>query len=152
MTSKRRGRPKGARNEATIVREVGRMPTTITQGEEKMQVTIAEAMVRLLERRTMTGDVPADRLLAKLRARIAPRDEDEKPAILLVPEPLDQDEWIRRAEICNQFTEQPGMPEPPPGSTLEGPPAHRSSRSGQSLRLGPSSNPPRTNLRGRLIR
>ena len=153
MTRKaKKGRPKGSRNERTIVREVARMQTTISEAGKEERVAIAEVMVRLLERRTMTGDVAADRLLAKLRQRVAPEDEGNKPAFLLVPEPLDAAEWIRRAEIRNGFIEPPLMPPAPPG-TIPGPqPPSRPSGSGRPPGSPPPDKPPPPSLRGRLIR
>lgn len=153
MTSKRkRGRPKGARNEATIVREVGQMLTTITVGGKEVRVTVAEAMLLLLERKAMTGDVRADRALTKLRSRLTPEDDNANFGILLVPEPPDESEWIRRAEILNEFREPLEMAEPPTGSKLEGLPMSRPSGSGPPLRPRPPGNPPWPNMSGRLIR
>lgn len=162
MTKKRKpGRPKGSRNQATIVREVGRMLTTISQGEEAERVTIAEAMVRLLERRTMTGDVAADRTLTKLRARVAPEAEKAEVGILLVPEQLTPEEWVRRAEILNRFCEKPEMP---PGEPDNGPgnrlgdagSSGGGSTSGPAPSGGPKPHPPgpppRNPMRNRLIR
>jgi hypothetical protein len=153
MTSKsKRGRPTGARNQATIVREVARMKTTITRAGKEERVTIAEAMVWLLERLTMTGNVAADRLLAKLRRRLAPEDDEQSYGIMVVPEPLSQHEWIRQQTILNQFRTPPELPASSAGPAPDGTAPPIPSGSGPPARPKPTDRPPWGNMHGRLIR
>lgn len=149
----RRGRPRGSRNEATIVREVAAMRTTITEGSDTRSVSIAEALVLLLERKVMGGDIPADKHLAKLRNAIAPEPPGDA-GVLLAPEVLSEEEWIRQQEVINRFSEAPDMPagslEAGFGTTVPRVTRSVSGAGGSSAR--PPTDPPRPSMRNRLIR
>ena len=178
MTDKRkskRGRPKGARNHRTIVREVAMQQVTIKGDGGAKTVKIGEAMLLLLERRTMSGDVAADKALTRLRNQIIPQADDDECGFLLAPEPLGEEEWIRQQEILNSFREKPdeggglagggkgpgdggetapsGAPQPNPSTPSSGSGAMLPTSQPSHPPSGPSSNgPPKPSMRGRIFR
>lgn len=150
--TKKPGRPKGSRNQSTIVREVGRMLTTISEGGSEERVPIAEAVVRLLERRAMTGDIAADKALARLKLRMVPAHEQEPATLLLAPEPLKAAEWIRQQEILNHLRETPEEAGEPSGASSDPKPPGGGSGSATPVRPSPPHKPPRPSMRGKLYR
>jgi len=69
-------------------------------------LTTAELALIKLQRIAMSGDVRAARRLDRLRERIeASRSDDAGVAVF--PERPSEEEWIRRAEIDNQFKQAP---------------------------------------------
>lgn len=103
---RKRGRPKGARNIGTIIREVARERITMREGDIAQSVTIAEALLLKARQLAMTGDIRLDKELDKLRQQLDPPTA-EASAYLIAPEQMNAEEWIRRAEIANRFSKPP---------------------------------------------
>ncbi|MFC6487693.1 DUF5681 domain-containing protein [Nitratireductor sp. GCM10026969] len=103
---RRTGRRKGARNVKTIVEEIAREKHTVKHGDEMRRLTTVALVFEALKRKALEGDVRAIRLLDRLRERFC-REESET-GLLLVPDDMEPQEWIRRAEIRNKFAKKPG--------------------------------------------
>lgn len=56
-----KGRPKGKKNQATIINEIALTPITITENGKRRTVTIAEAIVCRLANTALTGNLRATR-------------------------------------------------------------------------------------------
>lgn len=120
MTKPRRGRPKGARNEKTILTELANKRVTLREGKNTRQVTLLEALLHELRRRVMAGEIAAARLVDRLR----PRQEMASRSgagLLLVPGSLTPQEWIRREEVRNLYRQAPQMPDAPLARPLDQP-------------------------------
>ncbi len=148
---RRAGRPKGARNVKTIVKELARQRIPIHEAGEDQQVSVVEALVLKLQHLAMTGDVAANKRLDQLRLRIEP----EPPAdagLLVVPQPLAQTEWIRRAEIEDRSRQKPEMPQAAAKGQADstGPVDQPVKQAGG--KRSPSQFVSRPNMRGRLFR
>lgn len=115
--SGKRGRPKGSRNTTTILRELASELVMVRDARGSHKVPLKEALLLKLRQLMVQGDIKSDKFADKLRAQVAPV-QAALPALLVVPEPMSEAEWIRRAEIENRFKQAPEDPfrkEPPPG-------------------------------------
>lgn len=109
--SGKRGRPKGSRNMSTILRELASELVMVRDARGSRQVPLREALLLKLRQLMVHGDIKSDKFADKLRAQVAPV-QATAPALLVVPEPMGAEEWIRRAEIENQFKQAPEDPFP----------------------------------------
>lgn len=106
VKKKRGGRPKGARNAKTIVNEIAKEQHTLRIDGKTCKVNTVELLLHVLTAKAMTGNLPAQKLLEKLRDRYAPK-VTSSDGYLVVPEGLSNEEFLRRAEIVNKYKEPP---------------------------------------------
>lgn len=111
--NKTRGRPKGARNVRAIVRDLAGEPVASRDAGGERQVPVVEALLRKLQHLAMAGDIEADKALDRFRQHVDP-EPAAKAGLLVVPQTLSQEEWIRRARIENALKSEPVMPPPAP--------------------------------------
>jgi len=102
---RRGGRMKGARNVRIIVQEIARKRHKVRIDGCVRTVTTAELVVMALNKKAMAGDVRAVREIDRLRDRHGP--VEATGGLLVVPDEMASEEWIRRAEIRNRFAEPP---------------------------------------------
>lgn len=107
----KRGRPKGSRNMSTILRELASELVVVRDARGSRKVPLKEALLLKLRQLMVQGDIKSDKFADKLRAQVAP-EQAALPGLLVVPEPMSEEEWIRRAEIENQFKQAPEDPFP----------------------------------------
>lgn len=106
MTKPKGGRPKGSKNHKTIVQEFALKKHPVIENGEKVQKTVAELILQTLKAKAMEGNLRCQKKLDQLQALIVPQDDGT--GLLVVPEPLSADEWVRRAEIRNARAKPPG--------------------------------------------
>ena len=96
QTGNPRGRPKGARNLKTEIREVMKSQVTVTQNGQQKRITTRKAMVLRLIEKALSGSIPATRVLLDLI-----RDYDENE-VDTVAQSLSADD----ASILEMFAEK----------------------------------------------
>lgn len=96
---------KGARNVRTIVQEIARERHKIRIEGCVRTMTTAELVVLALNKKAMAGDVRAAREVDRLRDRHGP--VEATGGLLVVPDEMSPEEWMRRAEIRNRIAEPP---------------------------------------------
>jgi Family of unknown function (DUF5681) len=102
---KRRGRPKGSRNAKTIVQAIAREKHTVREGDETIQLTTVELVLRLFLAEAMKGNIQAEKRLDRLQERQRPPAGSR--ALLIVTEALSIDEIERRTKIRNSLRKNP---------------------------------------------
>ncbi|MEZ5711371.1 MAG: DUF5681 domain-containing protein [Sphingobium sp.] len=110
MTKKarKRGRPPGSRNTSTITREFACLKVSITEHGGRRKVSMAEVFLRQLRNLALQGDIAAQKLVEKVRHTLNPEaDSEMRYGVLLAPGMQSEQEWIRRAEIENQYKTMP---------------------------------------------
>lgn len=116
---RRRGRPRGGRNLATIVREIAGELVPVRDGGKAHRLPIWQAVIKRLQLKAMRGDIKADRGVDKLRAVLSPELHPEA-GLLVVPGMMETREWIRREEIANRFRQPPAELSAPSKPLLAG--------------------------------
>ena len=122
--SKTRGRPKGARKLRTLMHDLANEPVVINDADGDRQVPMYMALLRKLQYLAMAGDIEADKALDRFRPRVDP-EPTSKPGLLVVPQTLSQEEWIRRAKIENGLRSEPTMMAPPTSPPASSAPVRR---------------------------
>lgn len=100
-----RGRPKGSKNTKTLVREFAAETRMVAGPDGPCQVKIAEFVLKRLVYHQTQGDARASKMIAKILDQFT--EADERTDVLVVPETLNPEEWIRQAEIKNRFRDKP---------------------------------------------
>lgn len=103
-----RGRPKGARGIEAITRSFALKRQTITIGGKLQRLSPLETALHILKALGANGKPAAVRYLNELRARVSPAAPEQPGAVLLVPAPLTDAEWIARMEEENRNAVEPG--------------------------------------------
>ena len=103
------GRQKGAKNIRTIVQTFAAERHTISENGKKVKLTSAQLVVKTLIAMAMEGDVGANVYLEQLRQKFA--HKDTRAGVLVVPEVLSEEEWVRFLAIHNANVLQPDPPE-----------------------------------------
>ena len=105
----RRGRKKGARNVETIVKEIALQQHAVTIEGQRRRLNTVELVLRALQMKALKCEhravIERDRIFDRYRPNHA------KSGLLVVPEPMDEAEWIRMIEFKNARTVQPGEPD-----------------------------------------
>lgn len=128
---KRRVRLPKLRDNASLLRKIAAEKVTIRDAAGTRQLTVLEAIILRLQYKAIRVDLRADKRLDVLRERLAPR-HGQPAALLVVPGMADEADWIRQANIQNQFAAEPELDPPPPhpsepSAQPKSPTAHRSS-------------------------
>lgn len=106
--SNRKGRPRGSKNIKTIIHTIAHERHVVKQDGVNRVYTGVELLLLTLSRKAMRGDVAASRLLDKYIAIYNPEDEQLPGGLLVVPEPLTTEEFIRHAEASDARKEYLG--------------------------------------------
>lgn len=145
-------KPKGARNVRTLIHELANMTVIIKDADGgSRKVLVKDALIMKAQQLAMTGDIPANKNVDRLRNRLIPEDQPQS-GILLTPEPLSDAEWIRRQTIRNKFRHEPiydaGPPKgEPPSPNAVNKPVKKPGGDGSG-----GKDPPGPDMRGRVFR
>lgn len=104
ISTGKRGRPPGAQNLKPIVQAFAAQKIAV--GPDGQEITVAEAVLIRLRDAYLKGNRKAEARLDKLRERIVPREDG---GVLVMPDQLSPEEWVRRAEISNEYREMPTL-------------------------------------------
>lgn len=110
LLKKRNGRPKGSANHGPIVRRFAVTSFPITVGGVQQQLRPFEIVLLTLRAMTAEGIVRAAEYLEQLEERYssAPRETGASGHAVL-PEPVDDETWIREQEEKNKHRKPPPM-------------------------------------------
>ncbi len=107
-----KGRPKGSRNRKTIIKEFADRTQRVTIDGEMWDVTTVELLLHMARNLALSGDLRAAKKLDKLRQDLSP-EPIESDGVLLAPEILPVEEFIRRETIGGSFISGPPSLPPP---------------------------------------
>lgn len=92
---RKRGRPKGAKNRKTLVREVAHEAHRIPEGNKVVRRTTVELVAMVVRNKAVRGDTPAIRALEKLYGILGAHHHTDYPVGLVLPAPSPPDVWAR---------------------------------------------------------
>ena len=92
------GRPKGARDRGSTVRQIALETYTVRQDGERQKRTTLELVLLSLRNLAVSGNVRAFRANHELLQRYAPQQPVEQGGFLIVPEQPSAEEWERRVK------------------------------------------------------
>ena len=101
---RRRGRSKGARNRATLVREIGAELQVVPFGDETRIITNVDYVLMALRERAMLGDLPALKALEDFAVRLG---ASEGTCVLLAREGMSAGDWLTQQEAKNKDRKPP---------------------------------------------
>ena len=105
-----KGRPKGAKNRKTIVRQVAQeRHTMIENGQQTRRSTLDLVLIRL-RNMAMTGDKPqATSEMFRWLEKSEPKMVNRKGGVMVAPAPISQEEWLARAKRDNALMAEHGF-------------------------------------------
>ncbi len=103
-----RGRPKGAVSLKQLTRKFARRQDSIRIDGESQKCSRLEITILMARALAAQGKPTAVRLVAELRARIAPPQPVAGTGFLVVPEELTMEEYIAEMEEQNRNAVEPG--------------------------------------------
>lgn len=106
----RKGRPKGARGRKQIVRGIALETHTLVEEGRRRTRTTLELVLLSLRNRALSGNVRAFRAAHELLQRYAPQQATKRGGFLIVPEPMNLEEWAPFA--AEQQRKARGEPDP----------------------------------------
>ncbi|MGY3694623.1 hypothetical protein ACVIGA_004703 [Bradyrhizobium sp. USDA 3240] len=101
------GRPKGARGEKAIAHDIAREIHRFQRNGREEQITTYELLLMTMRDLAMEGNLRAVKWLDDCRARLNPNGEEG--SLLLVPEVMEPEAWIRRTMFENRFKTNPEL-------------------------------------------
>jgi hypothetical protein len=104
------GRPKGAKNRQTIVRQVAREAhTVIEDGREARRSTLELVLIRLRNMAIEGKNTRAAAELFKLHEKFEPRILNPDAGVAVTPAPMSAEDWIAEAERRNAVMQEHGF-------------------------------------------
>ena len=105
-----KGRPKGARNRKTIVREVANEIHQVREdGELRGRSTLELVLLRLRELALEGKNTQAFEEVHRLIKAYEPQPTDDSTGVLVVPAEMSPEEWIAEQEELNKHRKKPEM-------------------------------------------
>lgn len=92
------GRKKGHANLKTIVNKVAHEEHVVTEGGALVRRSTVDLIFLCLQRRALSSDLEAKKLLDGLRARYEPEDLPSRSPGIIIPPTLSMEDWMIVAE------------------------------------------------------
>ena len=105
-----KGRPKGAKNRATIVRQVAQERHSVTENGQRTRRSTLDLVLIRLRNMAMTGEKPqATSEMFRWVEKYEPGMVNPKRGVIVAPAPISAEEWIARAKRHNALMEEHGF-------------------------------------------
>jgi hypothetical protein len=107
-----RGRPKGAVGEKSIAQEIAGEVHEVRENGESKRITTYELLLKSMRNLAMSTDLRAAKWLSDyFRRKVG--DPDDGARLLIVPEEMPVEQWVRQAMLRNRFATDPELKEEP---------------------------------------
>ena len=104
------GRPKGAKNRETIVRQVAQEMHTVIENGQRIRRSTLELVLIRLRNMAMTGEKPeATSVMFRWLEKYEPKMVNPKGGVMVAPAPISAEEWHARAKRQNALMEEHGF-------------------------------------------
>jgi uncharacterized protein DUF5681 len=103
----KRGRPKGSIDLKRVTRKVALKKHRLVINGRAVRKTLLELVIEQVVRGAASGAPSMVSLYDKIRTKVRPIEGQQMGGLLLVPEPLSEEEWIAQAERRNAVAQNP---------------------------------------------